>query len=279
MRFLIGRRLRTKDQERRTASDSPAMSLCSSRTRAIASSAVSRQSGILKSPWVGERRPRVQHARPGPLKQSLPHLAHEDQRHVLDVPHLQQLPDHQHLEHGADATRHDDEGVGGEHEMMESREEGLVSKACLDEGSHAARTAARRGFQGSLSRRRSSRPRWPPASGQGRHRSRCRSPSTRTPPRPVSLPRRRTSPAARGPSRRSRRDSGRASMASAASGCSRPSRGRRQRSWRISRTASSSARLTMQDRPVASNRLTLQSPPAWVAASMPTTTCRDAGSD
>ena len=89
-----------------------------------------------KSVRVGEGETLVQHARPRPLDQSLPHLAHEDQRHVLDVPHLQQLPDHQHLEHGADAAGHDDEGVGGEHEMMETREEGLVHEGLLDKRVH-----------------------------------------------------------------------------------------------------------------------------------------------
>ena len=51
----------------------------------------------------------------------------------MDVPDLQELPDHQRLEHGADAARHDDEGVGREDEMMQAGEERLVLERLLDE--------------------------------------------------------------------------------------------------------------------------------------------------
>ena len=57
---------------------------------------------------------------------TLPHRAGEDQRRVVQVPHLQQLPDHHRFEHRADAARRDDEGVGREHEVMQAREERLV---------------------------------------------------------------------------------------------------------------------------------------------------------
>ena len=48
--------------------------------------------------------------------------------------HLEQLPDHQHFKHGADAARHDDEGVGRNHEMLKPRKSVLCSNACSTKG-------------------------------------------------------------------------------------------------------------------------------------------------
>ncbi len=52
------------------------------------------------------------------------------------MPDLEQLPDHQHLEHGADAAGHDDERVGGDHEVMKAGEERLVLERLLDKRIH-----------------------------------------------------------------------------------------------------------------------------------------------
>ena len=85
---------------------------------------------------VGKRQSRIEHRGLRPVDEPLPHLADENQRHVVHVPHLQELPDHQHFEHGADAAGHDDERVGGDHEMMQACEERLVLERLLDERIH-----------------------------------------------------------------------------------------------------------------------------------------------
>src|SRR5262245_11167290 len=74
----------------------------------------------------GERQPWVEHTRPGPFDKPPPHLADEDERNLVDVPDLQQLPDHQHFEHGADAAGHHHERVRCDHKMMQAGKEGLV---------------------------------------------------------------------------------------------------------------------------------------------------------
>ena len=107
-----------------------------SRTTAIASSAVSRHCGICRSSALASARRGSSIAVFAQSMSPLPHLAHENQRHVVHVTHLQELPDHQHLEHGADAAWDDDERVRGEHEMMEAREERLVLEGLLDKRVH-----------------------------------------------------------------------------------------------------------------------------------------------
>jgi hypothetical protein len=52
------------------------------------------------------------------------------------VTHLQQLPDPHALEHRADATRRHQEGVGGEHELVQAREERPVLEGLRHEGVH-----------------------------------------------------------------------------------------------------------------------------------------------
>ena len=52
----------------------------------------------------------------------------------VELPHLEELPDHHQLEHRADAARHDDEGVRDEHEVVQAREEGAVLEDLPDEG-------------------------------------------------------------------------------------------------------------------------------------------------
>ena len=53
---------------------------------------------------------------------------------LLEVPHLEELPDHHHLQHGADAAGGHDEGVRGEHELVQAREERAVLERLRDEG-------------------------------------------------------------------------------------------------------------------------------------------------
>ena len=83
---------------------SPATCACRSPTRAIASSAVSRHTGNLEILGACERQTRVEHAGTGPFDQLLPHLADQNERDAVHVTHLQELPDHERLEHRADAA-------------------------------------------------------------------------------------------------------------------------------------------------------------------------------
>ena len=74
-------------------------------------------------PGVGERRVGRDHRPASPLDEARPHLSYEDQRRVTKVPDLKQLPDHHRFQDRADASRCDDEGIGGEHELVQAREE------------------------------------------------------------------------------------------------------------------------------------------------------------
>src|SRR5881296_1838566 len=67
-----------------------------------------------------------------PFDQASPHCTDEDQRmlgHVLD---LQELPDHEELERGADAAGHDDERRRQPHKVMQAREERPVAEDFVD---------------------------------------------------------------------------------------------------------------------------------------------------
>src|SRR5262245_5975267 len=78
----------------------------------------------------------VKHADLRPLDQSPPHLPDENERHIFDMPDLEKLPDHQRLKNGADAAWHNDKRIGGDHEVMQAREERLVLEGLLDERIH-----------------------------------------------------------------------------------------------------------------------------------------------
>ena len=69
---------------------------------------------------LGIRQGRVEgeHPLPGPLDESRPRWSDEDQWSLLQVPHLEELPDHHHLEECSDAARSHDEGVGGDRELV-----------------------------------------------------------------------------------------------------------------------------------------------------------------
>ena len=81
----------------------------------------------------GQRAIGAQHRLPGPFDQLGPHRADQDERGVVQLPHLEQLPDHHRLQHRADPARHDDEGVRDEHEMVQPREERAVLEDLADE--------------------------------------------------------------------------------------------------------------------------------------------------
>jgi hypothetical protein len=93
---------------------------------AIASSALAAQRGIAMSSGLTSggsnpsMAPRAHSSRPGHI------FPHQDQWRVLEMPHLQQLPDHHRLQDRADPSRRHDECVGREHELVQAREEGPV---------------------------------------------------------------------------------------------------------------------------------------------------------
>ncbi len=84
---------------------------------------------------VGERRKLRRHPLLHPLYLLGPHLAHDDEDAVLEVPDLQQLQDHGELEVGAEATRHNDEGTTAaeSRELVQSREEVAVEVGAVEE--------------------------------------------------------------------------------------------------------------------------------------------------
>jgi uncharacterized protein YbjT (DUF2867 family)/ligand-binding SRPBCC domain-containing protein len=91
--------------------------------------------GGVQAPWnlqitrIRERQQRVEHDRICPVDQSLPHLP-DDQRRVVHVANLKQLPDHHRFEHGADSTGNDNEHVRCDHEMVEAGEEAGAASGC-----------------------------------------------------------------------------------------------------------------------------------------------------
>src|SRR5262249_3113695 len=76
----------------------------------------------------------LDHGRAHPVAQTGPHCTDEDERMLLHVLHLQELPHHEELEGRADAARHDDERRRKPDEMMQAREERAVAKDLVDEG-------------------------------------------------------------------------------------------------------------------------------------------------
>ena len=70
---------------------------------------------------IGQGRVEGEHRLPGPLDQGRPRWPDEDQRRLLQVPHLEELPDHHHLQDCADAARGHDEGVGGDRELVQAQ--------------------------------------------------------------------------------------------------------------------------------------------------------------
>src|SRR4051794_7409371 len=82
----------------------------------------------------GERAVVLKHVPLAPLDELAEHVAHEDERYILQFLHLEQLPDHHGLQHRANAPRHDDECVGHQHEVVKPGEERAVLECLSDEG-------------------------------------------------------------------------------------------------------------------------------------------------
>ena len=83
-------------------------------------------SGLASGGWAKAWSPR-------PLDQTGPHPADQNQRRVAEVVDLEELPDHQRLEHGADPAGGHDEGVREQHELVQAREEGAVFEGLAHE--------------------------------------------------------------------------------------------------------------------------------------------------
>ena len=60
---------------------------------------------------IGQRQFGIEQLGPGPAHQALPHLADQDQGSIVEMPDLEQLPDHRHLEQCPDAPWGDHERV------------------------------------------------------------------------------------------------------------------------------------------------------------------------
>ncbi len=67
---------------------------------------------------IGELGIEAEHVRAGPVHEPLPHVPYHDERSLVEVPHLEELPYHQRLQRRADPTRHDDEGVRRQDEVV-----------------------------------------------------------------------------------------------------------------------------------------------------------------
>ena len=73
-----------------------------------------------------QRGVRAEHLGLRPVEQPVPEVAGQDQRRVVQVPHLEELPDHQRFQHRPDAAGRDDERVGHQDEVVQPGEERLV---------------------------------------------------------------------------------------------------------------------------------------------------------
>ena len=74
------------------------------------------------------------HVAPEPVKQTLPEIANQDDRPLGHESDLEELPDHEKLERGADPSRKDDEGLRHPHEVVEPREESPVRGDAVEIG-------------------------------------------------------------------------------------------------------------------------------------------------
>jgi hypothetical protein len=83
---------------------------------------------------VRERRLLTEHGVASPFHEARPHLPDENQRRVLEMLHLQQLPDHHRLQHRTDAAGRHHERVRREHELVQAGEECPMLEGFGDEG-------------------------------------------------------------------------------------------------------------------------------------------------
>ena len=78
--------------------------------------------------WVGR-----EHGGARPLDQAEPHLPDQDQGRPAKMADLKELPDHHHLQHGADAAWGHEKGIGHQHELVQAREERPMLEGHADE--------------------------------------------------------------------------------------------------------------------------------------------------
>ena len=83
---------------------------------------------------LGQLEAGLQHLLTGPFNQTVPHRTHENQGNIVQMPDLQQLPDHGRFQQRADTTGRHDVSIGHHHELMQTGEEGLMQKSLLDKG-------------------------------------------------------------------------------------------------------------------------------------------------
>ena len=104
-----------------------------SRSTSRTSGPVWQQIGMARSSVLASRLVGAKHRIPGPFDRFRPHCTDQDERRVVELTDLEQLPDHHGLQHGADPTRYDDEGIRDQHEVVQPGERRSVLKDLADE--------------------------------------------------------------------------------------------------------------------------------------------------
>src|SRR5262249_42135254 len=103
-----------------------------SRSTATASSAFATQRGIAMSSTLAKRGIAAKHRSARPFDEAMPHSSNENQRRVLEVPDLEQLPDQHRFQDCPDATRRHNERVRSQDELVQASKE----RAMLERLSH-----------------------------------------------------------------------------------------------------------------------------------------------
>src|SRR6476619_7412365 len=75
----------------------------------------------------------LQHRVAAPFHELGPHFTNEDERRVVELAHLKELPHQRQFQKRSNPTGNYNERVGNDHEMMEPREEGGVLVGLADE--------------------------------------------------------------------------------------------------------------------------------------------------
>src|SRR4030095_8304112 len=78
----------------------------------------------------------LEHRTPPPFHEFGPHFSHEDERRVVKLADLEELPCEGQLQKSSDTAGNDDESVRHDHEMMQSRKKGPMFVRLADERVH-----------------------------------------------------------------------------------------------------------------------------------------------
>src|SRR5512132_939341 len=78
----------------------------------------------------------VEHRAASPFNEFRPHFPYENQRRVIKLADLEELPCERQLQESSDPAGDDNESVGHDHEMMQSGEKGTMFVRLADERVH-----------------------------------------------------------------------------------------------------------------------------------------------